>query len=381
MSVNAPSAITVSPVSSKQDREAFLRLPWKLQGGDRNWVPNLLMLQRELISEKKNPFFDHGEAQLFVARRGDEVVGRISANIDRRHVEYHHEQTGFFGFFETEDSIEVASSLFAAAEGWLRERGMTAARGPFGFSIDQEVGLLVEGFDYPPMIDMTHAPPYYAALVEHSGYAKVMDLFAYKWEIKDPPERMMEAIRKTQAVPGLTVRKIRMSKLKEEVGILLDIYRESWQQNWGYIDVTERAANKMAEDLRLIADPNVVLIAEMNGEPAGMVVGIPNLYEAIRDFKGFIDPIKAVKLLWRLKIRGTETGRLLLFGVKPKFRTRELYGLPFLLLYELYLGALKKRYKWCEESWVLETNGPLNAMMPYWDAYVYKKYRIYEKAL
>jgi hypothetical protein len=145
--------------------------------------------------------------------------------------------------------------------------------------------------------------------------------------------------------------------------------------------VTERAANKMAEDLRLIADPNVVLIAEMNGEPAGMVVGIPNLYEAIRDFKGFIDPIKAVKLLWRLKIRGTETGRLLLFGVKPKFRTRELYGLPFLLLYELYLGALKKRYKWCEESWVLETNGPLNAMMPYWDAYVYKKYRIYEKAL
>jgi hypothetical protein len=381
MSVSAPTAITVSPVASKKDRDAFLRLPWRLQGNDPNWVPNLLLLQHDLISEKKNPFFDHGEAQLFLARRDETVVGRISANIDRRHLELHHEQTGFFGFFEAENDPEVAKALFAAAEAWLRERGMTASRGPFGFSIDQEVGLLVEGFDYPPMIDMTHAPPYYGPLVESAGYAKAMDLFAYKWEIKDPPERMMEAIRKTQAVPGLTVRKVRMNKLKEEVGILLDIYKESWNQNWGYVDVTERAANKMADDLRLIADPNVVLIAEMNGEPAGMVVGIPNLYEVIRDFKGFIDPIKAIKLLWRLKIKGPETGRLLLFGVKPKFRTRELYGLPFLLLYELYLGAKKKNYKWCEESWVLETNGPLNAMMPYWDAYVYKKYRIYEKAL
>ncbi|MGE0059318.1 MAG: N-acetyltransferase [Dehalococcoidia bacterium] len=381
MSVSATAAITVSPVVTKQDREAFLRLPWRLYKDDPAWVPNLLMLQRELISEHKNPFFDHGKAQLFLARRGETVVGRISANIDRRHNEYHHETTGFFGFFEAENDPEIARSLFAAAEVWLREHGMTASRGPFGFSIDQEVGLLIEGFEHPPMIDMTHAPPYYGPLVESAGYAKVIDLFAYKWEIKDPPERMMEAIRKTQAVPGLSVRRVRMSKLKEEVGILLDIYRESWNQNWGYVDVTERAARKMADDLRLIADPNVVLIAEMDGEPAGMVVGIPNLYEAIRDFKGFIDPIKAIKLLWRLKVRGTETGRLLLFGVKPKFRTRELYGLPFLLLYELYRGAQKKRYKWCEESWVLETNGPLNAMMPYWDAYVYKKYRIYEKAL
>ncbi len=199
--------------------------------------------------------------------------------------------------------------------------------------------------------------------------------------IKDPPARMMDAIRKTQAVPGLKLRKIRMSKLKEEVDILLDIYSESWRDNWGYVDVTGKAARKMADDLRLIADPNIVLIAEMNGEPAGMVIGIPNLYEAIRDFNGFIDPIKALKLFWRLKIRKLETGRLLLFGVKPKFRTRELYGLPFLLLYGLYEGSKKGRYKWCEESWILETNGPMNAMMPYWDAYVYKKYRIYEKAL
>jgi hypothetical protein len=379
--MTAIATIQTTPVTTKQDRDAFLRLPWRLYAGNPNWVPNLLMLQRDLISEKKNPFFDHGEAQLFLARRGETVVGRISANIDRRHNEYHNEKTGFFGFFEAENDPEVARALFAAAEAWLRERGMTASRGPFGFSIDQEVGLLIEGFDLPPMIDMPYAQPFYPALVEGQGYAKVMDTLAYKWQIKTPPARMMEAINKTKAVPGLTVRRIRMSRLKQEVDILLDIYHKSWNDNWGFVEVSKRAANKMAEDLRLIADPNVVLIAEMNGEPAGMVVGIPNLYEAIRDFNGFIDPIKALKLLYRLKIKGTETGRLLLFGVKPQYRTRELYGLPFLLLYELYLGALKKNYKWCEESWVLETNGPLNAMMPYWDAYVYKKYRIYEKAI
>lgn len=381
MTVQPVTGIAVSFVESKQDREQFLRLPWRLYKDDPAWVPNLLMLQRELLSEKHNPFFDHGEAALFIAKRDGQVVGRISANIDHRHNTYHHETTGFFGFFESSNDPDVAAALLRAAEAWLRERGMDRVRGPFGFSIDQEVGILIAGFEHPPMIDMTHALPYYGALIEEAGYEKVIDLFAYKWEVKEPPARMMEAIEKTQAVPGLKLRTINMRRLNEEVDTLLDIYAESWNQNWGYVDVSPRAARKMAADLRLIADANVVIIAEVDGEPAGMVIGIPNLYEAIRDFKGHIDPIKAVKLLWRLKIKGTETGRLLLFGVKPKFRTRELYGLPFLLLYQLYLGSLKGRYKWCEESWILENNKQMNAMMPYWDAYVYKKYRIYEKAL
>jgi hypothetical protein len=374
-------SVEVVLARTKQEREEFLRLPWRLYKGNPNWVPNLLMLQRELIFEKKNPFFDHGEAEFFLAKREGMVVGRISANIDRRHNEYHKEKTGYFGFFESEDDPEIAHALFAAAEAWLRERGMELSRRPFGLSIDQEVGMLIDGYNMPPMIDTTYAQPFYPALVEGEHYAKAMDLFAYRWEVKEPPARMMEAIEKTQAVPGLKLRKIRMSKLKQEVDILLDIYTESWQDNWGYVSVSPRAAQKMADDLRLIADPNVVIIAEVNGEPAGMVIGIPNLNEATRDFNGFIDPIKALKLIWRLKVRKLETGRLLLFGVKPKFRTRELYGLPFVLLYELYLGSKKGRYKWCEESWILESNGPMNAMMPYWEAYVYKKYRLYEKAL
>ncbi len=334
-----------------------------------------------MISEKKNPFFDHGEAQLFLARRGGEAVGRISAQIDRRHNGQHGERTGFFGFFESVDDAGVARALLAAAEGWLRERGMGCIRGPFGFSIDEEVGLLVEGFGEPPMIATTHALPYYGTLMEGAGYAKAMDLLAYRWEITDPPARMMEAIERTRAAPALRVRKINMRRLRQEVDLLLDIYNEAWQDNWGYVRVSQRAARKLVSDLRLIADPRIVLIAEVNGEPAGMVAGLPNLYEAIRDFEGFIDPWKLLKLVWRLKVRGTETGRIFIFGVKPKFRTRELHGLPFLLLYELYRAGQTRRYKWCEESWVLENNARLTAIMPYWNAYVYKRYRIYEKAL
>jgi len=374
-------SLKVMAVRSKDEREQFLRLPWKLYDGRPSWVPNLLMLQREVIDPKKNPFFEHGEAQLLLALRDGEPVGRISTSIDHDHNRYHGEQTGFFGFFESVEDHEVAAALLGSAESWLRERGMTHSRGPFSFSLNEEAGLQVDGFQQQAMIAMPQALPYYGALVEDAGYAKAMDLLAYRWDIRQPPERMREAIEKTRSAEGLAVRPVRMRRLKQEVDVLLDIYNDTWHQNWGYVPVTRREAAKLVSDLRLIADKRIVLIAELNGEPAGMVVGLPNLYEAIHDFNGFIDPLKALKLLWRLKARGTRTGRVFLFGVKKKFRTRELVGLPFLLLDELYKASKKARYVWCEQSWVLENNARLNAIMPYWGAYVYKRYRVYEKAL
>ena len=372
--------LEVIPADSKRLREQWLRLPWQLYKDHPAWVPNLLMLQREVIDPRKNPFFEHGEAQLLLALRDGQPVGRISAAIDRDHNDQHDEKTGFFGFFETQNDPEVAAELLTAAEAWLRQRGMQASRGPMSFSINEEAGLQVEGFDQPAVIAMPQALPYYASLIESQGYAKTMDLLAYRWNVQPSPERVMEAVERTRAVPGLTVRRIRMNKLRQEVDILLDIYNDTWSDNWGYVRVTRAEAAKMVADLRLIADKRVVLIAEMEGEPAGMVVGLPNLYEAIRDFNGFIDPWKAAKLVWRLKLRGTKSGRILLFGVKKKFRTRQLHGLPFLLLQEIYEAA-RGRYDWCEESWVLENNARLNAIMPYWGAYVYKRYRIYQKPL
>jgi hypothetical protein len=241
---------------------------------------------------------------------------------------------------------------------------------------------MVEGFDEPAMIAVPQSLPYYAGLIEKAGYAKAMDLLGYRWTIQPPPERMNEAIEKARAYPGFKVRTANPWRLRREVDILLDIYSDAWRDNWGYAEITQREASKLAADLRLIVDKNVVLIAEVDGEPAGMVVGLPNLYEATRDFNGFLNPINAAKLIWRLKVRGTKTGRIFLFGVKKKFqRSRDLYGLPFLLLQELYVGSKKGRYEWCEQSWVLENNARLNTLMPYWGAEVYKRWRIYEKAL
>jgi hypothetical protein len=375
-------SLEVVPVQSEEDREAFLRLPWQLYKSDPAWIPNLLFLQRERFDTKKNPFFEHGEAQLFLARRNGVAVGRISAQVNHAHNERHCEHTGFFGFFESENDPETSKWLFEAAESWLGRQGMTLSRGPLNFTLNDEVGLLVEGFDNPPMVDTTHALPYYGGLVECAGYSKAVDLLAYRWQITDPPQRMMEAVERTRAVPGLAVRRANLRQFDREVAILLDIYNDAWQDNWGYVPVSPREAKKLASDLRLIVDPKVVIIAEIDGEPAGMIVGIPNLNEAIRDFNGYLNPVNVLKLIWRLKVRGTRTGRILLFGVKRKFqRRRELFGLPFLLLYELYRGAIERRYEWAEESWILETNKAMNAIMPYWDAYVYKRYRIYEKQL
>ena len=375
-------SLEVVPVTSKAEREAFLRLPWRLYKDDPAWIPNLLMLQREQVDPKKNPFFEYGEAQLFLARRDGQPTGRISAQINNEHNRQHNERTGFFGFFECEDDQETASALFATAETWLRARGMDKTLGPLSFSLNEEAGLLIEGFDQPPMVATTHALPYSGRLVESAGYAKEVDLLAYRWQITDPPPRMMEAVTMTRQAQGLSVRRASLRHLDRDVAILLDIYNDAWQGNWGYVPVTQREAKKLASDLRLIVDTNVAIIAEVDGEPAGMIVGLPNLYEAIGDFRGFINPWNAARLLWRLKLRGVETGRIFLFGVNQKFqRRRDLVGLPFLLLYELYLGSKKGRYRWAEESWILETNKRMNAIMPYWDAYVYKRYRVYAKAL
>lgn len=375
-------SLQVVPVDDKADREEFLRLPWSLYRDKPAWEPNLLLLQRDVFDRKKNPFFGHGEAELFLARRDGVTIGRISASIDHDHNAFHSEQTGFFGFFECVDDPEVAAALLSRAEAWCRQRGMQTVRGPFSFSMAEEVGLQVEGFDEQAMISVPQSLPYYSALVEAAGYSKAMDLLGYRWRVQPLPERMQEAIQRARAVPGLTVRPANPWRLRREVDMLLEIYSDAWRDNWGYAEITPREAAKLAADLRLIVDRNIVHIAEVDGEPAGMVVALPNLYEAMAGFKGHLDPIKAAKLIWRLKLRGTTTGRVFLFGVKKKFqRRRDLYGLPFLLLEELYKGAQKGRYVWCEQSWVLENNVRLNTIMPYWGAEVYKRWRIYEKEL
>ncbi len=374
-------AATVTPVDGKPDLEAFIRLPWRLYAGNPNWVPPLLRLQRELFSPRHNAFFQHADVQLFLARRDGQVVGRISAQVDHEHNRYHQERTGFFGFFESEDDPEVARALLDAAEEWLRAKGMERVRGPLSFSINGEVGLLVEGFDSPPMIMMPYSPPYYLDLMEGCGYVKAQDLYAWRWERQPVPEGPARIVKQLRDRPEVTARRADMRRFQEEVRTILDLYNDAWSDNWGFVPATKAEAEQMARDLKLIAEPRLVPFVEIDGQAAGVALAVPNLNEAIRDLNGKLFPFGLIKLLWRLKLRRLKTGRLMLLGIKKEYRTRRYAGLAYLLCDEIYHGAIESGFQWAEFSWTLEDNPLINSLITKIGCQRYKTYRVYEKAL
>ncbi len=372
---------TVTSVDGKGDLEAFLRLPWRLYDGDPNWVPPLLRLLREELSPRHNPFFQHADVQLFLARRDGQVVGRLSAQIDHEHNRYHKERTGFFGFFEAENDPEVAAALLGRAEEWLRQRGMDRVRGPLSFSINGEVGFLVEGFDSPPMIMMPYTRPHYLDLLEQSGYVKAQDLFAWRWERQPVPEGPARIVKELRERPEVKVRRANLRRFDEEMHTILDLFNEAWSETWGFVPATEAEAKKLAREIRLIADTNIVPMVEIDGKVAAVALGLPNLNEAIHDLNGRLFPIGFIKLLWRLKVRRPKNGRLILLGVKKEFRNRRYAGLAYLLCDEIYRGAKASGYEWAEFSWTLEDNRLINTMIQNVGCERYKTYRVYEKAL
>lgn len=374
-------AATVSAVDGKQDLEAFIRLPWRLYASDPNWVPPLLMLQRREFSPRHNPFFQHADVRLFLARRDGRVVGRVSAQVDHEHNRYHGERTGFFGFFESDNDPDVARVLLGTAEEWLREKGTERVRGPLSFSINGEVGLLVDGFDSPPMLMMPYSPPYYRELLEGCGYEKAKDLFAWRYEGNTVPPSAMRIVQALRESPEVRVRSADLRRFRQEVRTILDLFNDAWSDNWGFVPVTEAEADRLARDVRLIADTHIVPFVEINGEPAGVALGLPNLNEAIHDLHGRLFPFGFLKLLWRLKVRRLKTGRLLLLGVKKEYRTRRYAGLAYLICDELYRRARERGYKWVEFSWTLEDNHLINSMITKVGCQHYKTYRVYEKAL
>lgn len=333
------------------------------------------------MSPKHNPFFQHADVCLFLARRNGDVVGRISAQIDHEHNRYHGERTGFFGFFECENHPAVASALLRAAEEWLRARGMKRIRGPLNFSINGEIGFLADGFDSPPQVLMPYTQPYYLDLLEALGYAKVQDLFAWRWESQPVPEGPARMVRELRSRPEVSVRIANMKRFDAEVRTILDLYNEAWSENWGFVPATEAEARQMSRDLKLLADPHLVPFVEIEGRPAGVALAVPNLNEAIHDLNGKLFPLGFIKLLWRLKVRRVRTGRLLLLGIRKEYRTRRYAGLAYLLCDEIYHQAHKRGYQWAEFSWTLEENRLINSLITKIGCTHYKTYRIYEKPL
>ena len=373
--------VTVTPVSGRRDLNAFIKLPFRLYEDDPNWVPPLLYLERQRFAPKTNPFLQHADHQLFLARRDGKVVGRISAQVDHEHNRFHQDRTGFFGFFESEDEPETARALLDAAEDWLRARDMEAVRGPLSFSINQEVGLLIDGFGMPPMIMTPHARPYYGPLIEEAGFHKVKDLYAWRYDTETVPPKARRAVDELRQRPDITIRTGDIRRFDEEIATILEVFNSTWSDNWGFVPVTPAEASHLGQEIRQIADTNLVVIVEVQGETAGVVLALPNINEAIHDLNGHLFPLGWAKLLWRLKVSHLKTGRLMILGVKKEFRTRRYLALAYLLCDEVYRRARDGGYRWAEFSWTLEDNNAVNTIIRNVGCHIYKTYRLYEKPL
>ena len=381
MSPPAGPQLTVTPVRSKAELDRFIRLPARLNAGDPAWISPLEYERRDALTPKTNPFFAHAEVEKWLATRGGRDVGRITAQIDQLAPTDPDRPAGHFGMIAAEDDPEVFAALFKVAEDWLRARGRKVAIGPFNLSVNEEVGLLVDGFDHPPMVLMGHDPAYAGPRIEEQGYAKVRDVFAFLCDIADP---LPGAVRRRleRGVEGVSLRKLDMKRYEADVRTLTDIVNDAWSSNWGFTPLTEAETQQLAKSLKAVLDPDLIWFAEIEGEAAGFIVCLPNVNEAIADLDGRMLPFGWAKLLWRLKVKGLRTARVPLMGVRRRFaRTMAGQMLPFMLIEAARGAARAKGYKKIELSWVLEDNAPMRRICEVVGTERYKTYRLYEKAL
>jgi hypothetical protein len=376
------SDLTVIPVASRAELRRFIQLPNRLNAKDPNWVTPLMMERMAALTPKTNPFFEHADVQMWLAVRGGRDVGRISAQIDHLALKVEGVTTGNFGMIAAEDDPAVFKILFRTAEDWLRTRGCDHVLGPFNLSINEEVGLLVDGFDTPPMVMMGHDPAYTAKRVEEQGYAKAKDAYAY---VCDPTAALPAVVvrRVKRGLPdGVTLRQLDMSRYDEEVKSLTGILNDAWAGNWGFVPTTEAETAQLGKALKDVIDKRLTLFAEIDGEPAGFIVLLPNVNEAIEGLNGKLLPFGWAKLLWRLKVRRVKSIRIPLMGLKRKFAD-SLRGqvVPFHLMNAGRDAGLALGYNKFEFSWVLEGNMPMRRISEAMGATIYKTYRIYEKAL
>jgi GNAT superfamily N-acetyltransferase len=372
--------LRIEPLSGRPAQRAFWALPQRLYRHDPHWIPPLLLERHELLSPR-NPVFEHLRLQAWLARRGNAVVGRISAQVDTLHAATHGERVGYFGLLEAEDDAEVFAALLGTAEDWLRREGMTGVRGPFNLSINEECGLLVDGFDTPPMVMMGHALPYYAPRLEALGYAKAKDLLAYivGTDFEFPPAAQRVIARERDKV---SLRPVDFRHLDRDIGILRDIFNDAWAGNWGFVPFTEAEFKQLGQLVRWLVDPGFVQIAEIDGEPVAMIAVLPNLNEAIADLDGRLAPFGWAKLLWRLKVRHPKGVRVALMGVRqPLQRTRLGSALAMLVIDAARQTALRRGATQAEMSWILEDNRGMCSIIESLGSRCYKRYRVYGKAL
>jgi GNAT superfamily N-acetyltransferase len=367
-------AVAVTPVASAADRRAFLEFPYDLYRHDRGWTPLLRRDVETLLSEQKNPFFEHAEAAHFLARQGTQVLGRISAIHNRRHNEVHRDQVGFFGFFESIDVQGVADALFGAAESWLRARGLTVMRGPVNPSLNDEAGLLVSGFETPSVLMMPHNPAYYVHLVEEARFVKAMDLLAYERAAEELPTRLVDGARLLEQRHGITLRRLDLKRFEQEVALVKEIYNEAWEKNWGFVPMTDGEIEHLCAQLRPVVVKELVVFAYQAGRPIGFAAALPDLNVALRrNPSGRFFP-GILKILWAA--RRIDRLRVLLLGAVPAWQGR---GVDVLLYRAIWEEARRLGYVWGEAGWILENNHAMRNGLTRLGFSVYKTYRVYDR--
>ena len=375
------NTLRIEPVSSRRELKQFINLTRSLYESDPNWVPPLQFELEQRLSTKKNPFFEHAHWQAWTAKRGERLVGRISAQIDRLLPQQNGSAIGYFGMLEAENDQELFLHLLQTAEVWLRDQNIKQVRGPFNLSINEECGLLIEGFNTPPCIMMGHALPYYGQQVEAAGYQKAQDLLAYTISSNFTIPRVMKKLidyARTKA----TLRHLRRKQLKQELEILRGIFNNAWERNWGFVPFTQAEFREIGQMLIMLVKDEDIQIAEINKRPVGMVVILPNINEAIRDLNGSLFPIGWLKLLWRLKVKYPSSARIALMGVLQEYQqTRLGPALAFLLVNALKQPMIRRGVRDVELSWILESNRVMRNINETVGGKLYKRYRIYEKHL
>lgn len=375
--------ITIRPVSGKTGKQAFLDVPFAIYRDDPNWVAPLYLERFEHLDPKKNPYFQHAEVQLFVAERDGKPVGRISAQDDRLRRATHNDTIGQFGFLEAPDDPAVFAGLFAAAEAWLRQRGATAAQGPFNFSINDEMGCLIAGFDTPPNMMMGHARPYYGSRIEEQGYAKAKDVIAYRYYCaRGLPRPMQVTYERASKEPDIEVRPLDKKHLERDLGIIIDIFNDAWSANWGFVPFTREEMVALGNNLKMLVAGDYIAIASYRGEPAAMAVSLPNINDWIKGLDGRLLPFGWARVLWHLFARPPQSVRMPLMGVRRQYHGTVLgSALALSVIERLRRYHVDRGTALSELSWILEDNMPMRRLIESLGAEPYKTYRIYEKSL
>jgi len=373
--------VKIRKVENENDRMQFIKLPWLLYTGDKNWVPPLIFDVRKNLDPKRNPFFQHAEMEMFLAEKDGKLVGRIAAIKNDNHNKFHKDKAGFFGFFESIDDEEVSDLLLDTACEWVKSKGFDEILGPVNPSTNDECGLLIDGFDSPPVFLMTYNPKHYQAKIEDFGFEKAKDLYAYyipsevinNRKVMDKLERMAELIKKRNDV---TTHKLNMKDLSNEVRKIEEVYNSAWETNWGFVPITTAEFDYLAESLKMVVDPDLVMFAEVAGKPAGFTLSLPDFNQVLKKVNGRLLPFGFLKILTGKK--KIDFLRVIIMGVKPEYQKKAIDSVFYL---ETIKNGNKNGYTGAEISWVLEDNMPMRMTAEKLGAHIYKTYRIYRKGL